>query len=124
MPTKIEVCEPLITFFSTSRPHLSPPKGKVAARVATASARPAPFALMSAITSASGSTLLVSGAGGDASPGLVAPALIAASASASGSAICRSDSFSAVPGSPATGAPGTAPAGAVAASGPTNVGGA
>ena len=60
MPTKIDVSEPLIVFAITSRPHLSPPKGSVAARASAGAAvtagAPLP-ARMSAITSASGSTV-------------------------------------------------------------------
>ena len=71
-PTKIDVSEPLIVFASTSRPHLSPPKGSVAARSAAAATGPplALSALMSAMTSASGSTDL------PASPAAGAPCFL------------------------------------------------
>src|SRR5207253_10549151 len=66
-PTKIDVSDPLTVFFSTSRPHLSPPKGSVARRSSATTASPFPWPLrMSAITSASGSTLFSSSAAGAA----------------------------------------------------------
>ncbi len=37
-PTKIETSEPFTTFFSTSRPHLSPPKGSVSERFTSVTA--------------------------------------------------------------------------------------
>ena len=88
-PTKIEVSEPLIAFLSTSRPHLSPPKGSVGApRLRDIGAAPTwPSFRMSAITSASGSTdLPVSADGGAtaAAAGFFSPR-ISASTSASGS---------------------------------------
>src|SRR5688572_4293977 len=64
-PTKIDVSDPLIVFFSTSRPHLSAPNGNVAARASTGTAAVSalPF-WMSAMMSASGSTLVLA-AGAD-----------------------------------------------------------
>ena len=115
-PTKIEVSEPLITFFSTSRPHLSPPRGNVCARASAATVATA-LLLMSAITSASGSTVLLSSAAAPSGAlGTAPPSLrIAASASASGSSIGSSVGLS----------DAAVSAGAlVGSAGPTNVGGA
>src|SRR5438309_5258135 len=115
-PTKIDVSEPLITFFSTSRPHLSPPNGNVGARASAATLATA-LLLMSAITSASGSTVLLSSAAEPSGAfGAAPPSLrIAASASASGSSTGSSVGLSDAPVS----------AGALAGSaGPANVGGA
>ncbi len=88
MPTKIEVSDPLIVFFSTSRPHLSPPKGSVASRTrCSAFASTFLSARISDMTSASGSTLFSSAVSGGSGPPGTFPAFSDAMTSPIGSTI-------------------------------------
>ena len=122
-PTKIEVSEPLIVLAMTSRPHLSPPKGSVAARTSAGAAVTAGAPLpdwMSFITSASGSTV---DDGAASPPAAGFSPFNSAITSPIGSTTVERKSLAAVGPLGAMDGPALPP-GAELSSGPTNVGGA